>query len=112
MIFIGQVWPFTLRWMNRLELANEYLMLTCCYFMFLYSDGLVQMDNPGWPEYDEKLPDVAMRYQIGWYNIGLLGLLILINLTVMLTAQVHSLCRSLKLWLLKRRQKNILQERA
>ena len=84
MMFIGYFRPFALPWMNRLELINEYFLLNCCYFMFTYSDGLLLMDNPGWPEYDEKLPDVDLRFAIGWCTTAILALLIFSNLTVML----------------------------
>ena len=40
-IFIGHVMPFDVPWMNTLELTNEFLVLTSCYYLFIFSDGLV-----------------------------------------------------------------------
>ena len=40
-IFIGYVMPFDVPWMNTLELTNEFLVLTNCYYLFIFSDGLV-----------------------------------------------------------------------
>ena len=110
MIFIGHGKPFITRWMYGLELTNEYLMLICCYFMIIYSDGLLLMENPGWPEYDEKLPDVEARFQLGWCNIAFLALLVSINLTVMLAAQINGLYSKIRLCLHKKRQKKMREE--
>ena len=38
--------------MNRLEMYNEYLVMTSCYYMFMYSSGLLLMANPN-PDSDE-----------------------------------------------------------
>lgn len=43
--------------MNKLELFNEYIVLTCATFLFAYSDGLLNMPNPGFPEFDEAISD-------------------------------------------------------
>jgi len=87
-IYIGLSSPFEFKWMNRLELFNEYMVLTCCTFLFVYSDGLLLIKNPGFPEFDEALPDMEAKFQVGWYNIGVMCILVFINLCVMLTAQV------------------------
>ena len=71
-------------WLNRLELTNEYLVLTDCYFLFTYSDGLLNKPNPGFPEYDEMIPDVEGKLLVGWVNIGFLGSLVLLNISIML----------------------------
>lgn len=60
--YIGIVKPYDRAWMNRLELYNEYLVLTSCYFMFIYSDGMLQMKNPGYPEFDEQVPDFETKF--------------------------------------------------
>ena len=39
--FIGYVLPFDVPWMNSLELTNEFLVLTSCYYLFIFSEGLV-----------------------------------------------------------------------
>ena len=89
LIYIGQTRPFEFNWTNRLEFFNEYLILTSCIFLFVYSDGLLLIKNPGYPnpnfpEYDEALPDMESKYQLGWYNIGILGLLVVVNFSCML----------------------------
>ena len=71
-------------WQNKLELYNEYLILTCCYFMFMYSDGLILMPNPMYPEKDVAISDLETKFQAGWANIGALGLLVTANVFMML----------------------------
>ena len=103
--------------MNRLELCNDYLVLTSCTFLFAYSDGLMLIKNPGYPnpefpEYDEALPDMESKYQLGWYNIGVLGLLVVINFVCMLTVQVHKIYSQIRMMFLKYRHKKRMQEYA
>ena len=50
--------------MNSLELYNETLILTNCYFMFMYSDGLILMPNPGYPKIVEYLPDIETKFEV------------------------------------------------
>ena len=114
-IYIGLSNPFEFKWMNRLELCNEYLILISCVFLYAYSDGLLLMKNPGYPnpefpEYDEALPDMNSKYQLGWYNIAVLGMLVVINLVVMLTVQVHKIYLKIRMMLLKCRHKKRMQE--
>ena len=40
-IFIGYSMPFSIPWMNKLEVSNEFLVLISSYFLFMYSDGLL-----------------------------------------------------------------------
>ena len=63
-IFKGWFRPFQDRWDNTMEIVNETLVLANCYFMVLYS---------------EFVPDVYVRYKLGWINIALIGIMILIN---------------------------------
>ena len=51
--------------MNRLELFNEYMILTGCYFMFIYSDGLMMIPNPD-PSVQEKMADKETMWQVAW----------------------------------------------
>lgn len=103
LIYIGLARPFEAEWLNRLELHNEYLLQVSCSFILIYSDGLMLMPNPGYPEYDEKLPDIDAKFDLGWCHVGLLGLLVAVNLNVMLTVQFHGIFRKLKLCWLKRK---------
>ena len=69
--------------MNSLELINEALVMTSCYYMYMFSDGLINMPNPGYPEFDEILSDVDVMFQVGWVQIGHLFVLVAINFLVM-----------------------------
>ena len=105
-IYIGMSSPFEYMWMNRLELCNEYLILLSCTFLFAYSDGLLLMKNPGYPnpefpEYDEALPDMDSKLYVGWFNIAVLGMLVVVNLVVMLTVQVHKIYEKIRIFCLK-----------
>lgn len=111
-IYIGYFKPILEPWRNKLELVNEYLVLTSCYFLFLYSDGLVLMENPGYPQYDEKIPDLETRDKIGWANIGHLGLLVSINLFLMLAVQFKAIYYKIRVCCHKRKLKRLMQSQA
>jgi len=51
-IYIGYFAPFIYPWMNWLELTNEYLVLSTTYFVFIYSDGFLNVRSPLYPEVD------------------------------------------------------------
>lgn len=53
-IFIGFYSPFILRWMNRLETSNEFLVLIGTYYLFVYSDGFLNKE-------DSRLSDVHVK---------------------------------------------------
>ena len=92
-IFIGIMRPFRLPSYNYIELTNESLVLMLAYFLIVYSPFV---------------PDGETRYQLGWVNIGFIGLLIIFNLFVIIMQQTFSMKRKFKLYLLKRAQmKNI-----
>lgn len=46
LIYIGYFEPFMHRWMNRLELANEFLVLASTYFLFIYTDAFMLKHEP------------------------------------------------------------------
>ena len=50
------------------------------------------------------------KYQLGWYNIGVLGLLVVINFVCMLTVQVHKIYGQIRIIFLKYRHKKRMQE--
>ena len=72
-IFIGSIRPFLLPFVNNLELVNEVCVLGNTYFLIIYSDFV---------------PEPEIRYGIGWVNISLLVLMILINLSVIIIKQI------------------------
>ena len=51
--------------------------------MFMFSDGLINMPNPGYPEYDEWLTDIDAKFQVGWAQIAHLFVLLAINFFIM-----------------------------
>ena len=54
LIYIGYCAPFLMQWMNKLEIANEFLILNSTYFLFIYSDGFLLMVEP-------KVPDIKVK---------------------------------------------------
>ena len=56
-IYVGYATPYIEPWMNKLELCNEYLVLVQTYFLFIYSDGLLNVPSPLYPEVPELVKD-------------------------------------------------------
>lgn len=96
--------------MGNLELFNEYCILTSCVLMQIYSDGLLVLRNPWYPQLDEAVNDVRTKEELGWCNIGLLGVLICTNLVIMIGSLLAKIFRALKLGYLKRKQKKLIAE--
>jgi hypothetical protein len=59
--------PFTLDYLNFLELVNEVMILVCCYHLLPFMDGSI---------------DARVRYTVGWSLDALLILQFLFNLFV------------------------------
>ena len=57
LIYTGYFAPYQARFMNWLDLTNEYLVMTSTYFIFIYSDGflLIPNDNVDYFVKDYKL---------------------------------------------------------
>ena len=110
MEFIGLVQPYNVRWMNRLELFNEFIILITCYFYFIYSDGLLIIDNPD-PAVQEKIADKETMFTVAWANLGMLGFLVFMNVAVMLYKQFYTMKRKCKLCTLKKKQKKAIKEK-
>ena len=66
--------------MNWLELANEYLVMTSTYFIFIYSDGFLLIPND---KVDFLVKDYKLQEEIGWYHVYLLALIVFINVAAM-----------------------------
>ena len=81
-IYIGLSKPFQTSKMNNLELCNEYLLLSSCLFLFAYSDGLL-IKMPEDARFDEGVSDEEAKFRLGWYNIGVIGLIVFTNVAVM-----------------------------
>lgn len=51
-----------------------------------------------------------MKETVGWWNIGLLGVLLSTNLVIMIGSLLSNIFRALKLQYLKRKQKKLIAE--
>lgn len=109
-IYIGMSQPFALPWLNSLELFNEYMVLTNATFLFAYSDGLLNMPNPGFPEHDEAISDEESKLELGWYNVGLLCFFIAVNLAVMVVNQIKMIHQKIRRFFAKRRHAKMMKE--
>ena len=67
MIFTGYMRPFNRRLANNIELINDAFIVVCSYFLIIFSP---------------LVSDAQTRYISGWPIIGLIGVLISINLSV------------------------------
>ena len=87
-MYQGMVRPYDLKMQNRLEMFNEVMIMLNCYFLFLFS---------------EFLPDPEVRYQMGWVNIGMLSIMILVNTTIIIFNKCKSMYKFAKLNKIKRK---------
>ena len=94
--------------MSNLETINEFLVLTNTYLLFVYSDGFLLTKHEQLS--DELVKDWEAQEELGWVHVGLMGLLVAINMTVMLTAQLCDLIRKIKLYCLKRNHRKRLAQ--
>ena len=86
-IYLGLVVPHDVVNMTRAELMNESILMITCYHFILLA-GLVY--------------DVEARTSIGWSLAAFVGLLLLFNVTVILSANLGQLRRKFSLWVLRR----------
>lgn len=82
--------------MNLLDLTNEALTLCCTYSLIMFS---------------AFVPDAATRYLCGWYLIGLVVLILLINLTVMICVSGKQCHRRAKLKHIRRKRMRAYRKR-
>ena len=66
------------------------LTLLNSYFLFIYSSFV---------------PDVTARYDVGWANIAVIVAIVVVNLAVISAVQGRTVCRKIKLILLRRKYK-------
>ena len=97
--------------MNRLELFNEHMILMSCYYMFIYSDGLLMIPNPD-TSVQEKIADKETMWVVAWSQIAWMGTLVLVNLVFMLYKQFGTMTRKCKLNKLKKKHQKMMAERA
>ena len=84
-----------MRWMNRLETVNEFLVLMGTYFLIVYSNGFLLKEDPKLK--DIKVKDWDDQEFLGWFHVGHLGVLVSLNMAIMLVVQIASIIRSVKL---------------
>jgi len=89
-MFTGYCRPFIIPIQNDLELINETLILLNSYFMMIFSDFVL---------------DLHARYVMGWANLTIIGLLILVNLILIMLTTGALVLHKIKLIYLKRKFK-------
>jgi hypothetical protein len=86
-IYLGLVVPHTTNSMTNSELANESIMMFSCYHFILFT-GVI--DDP------------IVRTNIGWSLAAFIGLLLIFNVVVILSANMVELRRKYTLWKLRK----------
>mmetsp|Transcript_27408 Transcript_27408/g.36650 ORF Transcript_27408/g.36650 Transcript_27408/m.36650 type:complete len:306 (-) Transcript_27408:586-1503(-) len=99
LIYVGSQRPYSVNWMNQLELANEFLVLLTTYFHFLYTDGFLNTKHPSLD--DVFVKDAELASEVSQGHIALLALILSMNFFIMLSLQVINLHRKAKLRYLK-----------
>lgn len=82
-MYLGIVVPHETFYMTGSELANETILMLACYHFILFT-GVV---------YDSE-----SRTNIGWSLSGFIGLLLIFNVVVIISANVSQLRRKYTLW--------------
>ena len=89
LMYTGYVKPFQKPLHNRLEISNETLILFNSYFMIIFSNFV---------------PDVEVRYKMGWYNLAVIFGIVIVNLGIIGVTIGARIFNYIKLVWLKRRQ--------
>lgn len=108
LIYIGYYKPFVMRWMNWLDIANEWFVIMCTYFLFIYSEAFLNKSDP--IIQDVLVKDQEMQEEVGWFHVGTLGALVLLNMIVMMVVSISGLIRKIRLFCLKRKFKKKMAE--
>jgi len=95
MIYIGFAEPHVFRSQWKVDIVNEFLLLTQFYYFLLYL-GLV------------RDPDTLIG--IGWAHVGHLGVLVLFNMSVILVVICSKVYRKCYLKKLAKKQKEDIKE--
>jgi len=72
-MFNGYTRPFDTRFHNKVEMFNEICIWACSYFLMFYTDFT------GGPEF---------QLMLGWPHVGVIGLCVLVNMTVLISCAV------------------------
>ena len=73
LVFLGLSLPFKTRFKNRLELFNEFTVVTCTLLMMTFT---------------QYVPDVETQYMMGWSMIGVIVFNFLVNLTIIISVAI------------------------
>lgn len=76
--YVLNKWPYRLAYMNRLELANESIILSLTYILWTLSD---------------YQGDVNMKMKLGWLYCFVIVICLIINFGVMLYFAVWVSCK-------------------
>jgi len=90
LVYVGLSEPqeTKLHWAS--DMFNEFMLIVNFYFFLLYLKVVADTDE---------------MMNLGWYHIGVLAAMVLYNLLVIIFITLASLCRKIKLYLLKANQK-------
>ena len=94
--YVGTVQPFIDPTLNKLELANETVILVITYFMVVYSDFV---------------PEIETRFLMGWFNLFLIMALMVVTVFIIVGNQGYLLYKDLKLRYLKYKLKKLIAKR-
>ena len=96
MVYTGYMRPYVMKLSNNIELINDTFIILCSYFLIIFS-GLVA--------------DAQTRYISGWPLIAIVGMLILINLTVIMYKGISQIIRAIRLRVIRRRNRILMENR-
>jgi hypothetical protein len=86
-MYLGLVVPHDVVNMTNSELANESILMIICYHLILFT-GVVD--------------DLETRTNIGWSLVAFIGVLLIFNVIVILSANINQLRRKYALWKMRK----------
>lgn len=95
LLYLIYTQPFSSSKQNKMELLNEFAVSVSCYFLFLFTDYMLDND---------------IKYSVGWALCLHLVISIAINFAVVAFEAVSDIIRKVKAWWQKRKLQNHLLE--
>ena len=92
-VFIAEVKPFELPFLNIMEVINECFIIMAAYHLFLYT---------------EFVPDPILQYKLGWSIIVVTVINIILNMGVMIGVSIRRIRLSWRILKLKLKKWNEL----
>jgi hypothetical protein len=80
-IFYGKIRPLNEGFLNNMELFNEFTVMISSYMMILFT---------------EFVEDPMMRAEIGWIFVGIIGINIIVNWSILIYKVVNGLIQFVK----------------